>query len=289
MELLAQAFANGLLIGGIYASFAIGFSLVFGVLRIVNIIHGEFIMLGAFGSYWLYKLWGIDPFQSIPIVFAALFVFGYLLQKTFINKIIDAPEVMSLLLTFGLSLIIANMALMAWGGDYRMVNPPYAGANFELGQLIIPYIRLATFIFALLAVGGLYLFLQHTSIGQAIRATAQNKAGARLQGVNPTFIYAITFGIGAGVTGIAGCLLSMSFSIFPSMGADYLLFSFFIVVLGGMGYIPGALVGGLILGVLQSLITTYLNAGLTYIIMFVILYIVLVMRPSGLFGKGVVE
>lgn len=287
--MLAQVLLNGVLIGGIYASFAIGFSLIFGVLRIVNIVHGEFIMLGAFITYWLYKLCGIDPFLTIPAAFVLLYIFGYLLQKYVINRIIEAPEIMSLLLTFGLSLIIVNIALLAWQGDYRLVNPEYAGANFNFATFTIPYVRLATFIFSLAAVVGLQLFLQRTDIGRAIRATSQNKEGARLQGVNPASIYAITFGLGAAITAIAGSLLSMSFSVFPAMGGDYLLFSFFIVVVGGMGHIPGALAGGFILGILQSLVTNFVGAGMTYILMFCVLYVMLIVRPAGIFGKGIVE
>lgn len=286
--MIGQVLLNGILIGGIYASFAVGFSLVFGVLRIINIVHGEFIMLGAFITYWLYKIYGIDPFFSIPIAFFLLFIFGFLLQRYVINRIIEAPEIMSLLLTFGLSLIISNLALLAWKGDYRLINPEYAGAHFNVATLTIPYIRLATFIFALAAVAGLYIFLQHTDLGRAIRSTSQDKNGARLLGVRPAIIYSITFGLGAAVTGVAGSLIGMCFSVFPAMGGDYLLFSFFVVVVGGMGHIPGALAGGLILGILQSLVTQFVGAGMTYILMFCVLYIMLIVRPAGIFGKGIV-
>jgi len=287
--MITQVLLNGFLIGGIYASFAVGFSLIFGVLRIVNIVHGEFIMLGAFITYWLYSIFGIDPFLSLPVSFVILFGFGYLLQRFVINRIIEAPEIMSLLLTFGLSLIIVNVALILWKGDYRLVNPGYAGANLELGILLVPCIRLATCVFALLAVGGLQFFLQHTDTGRAIKATSQNKDGARLQGVNPARIYAITFALGAAITAVAGSLLSMSFSVFPAMGGDYLLFSFFIVVVGGMGDLPGALVGGFILGILQSLVTNFMGAGLSYIVMFLVLYVMLIVRPTGIFGRGLIE
>lgn len=286
--MIGQVLLNGILIGGIYASFAVGFSLVFGVLRIINIVHGEFIMLGAFITYWLYKIYGIDPFFSIPIAFFLLFIFGFLLQRYVINRIIEAPEIMSLLLTFGLSLIISNLALLAWKGDYRLINPEYAGAHFNVATLTIPYIRLATFIFAIVAVTGLYIFLQHTDLGRAIRSTSQDKNGARLLGVRPAIIYSITFGLGAAVTGVAGSLIGMCFSVFPAMGGDYLLFSFFVVVVGGMGHIPGALAGGLILGILQSLVTQFVGAGMTYILMFCVLYIMLIVRPAGIFGKGIV-
>jgi branched-chain amino acid transport system permease protein len=284
-----QVLLNGILMGGIYASFAVGFSLIFGVLRIVNIVHGEFIMLGAFVTYWLFSLYRIDPFITIPVSFGILFFFGFFLQKFIVNRIIKAPEISSLLLTFGLSLIISNLALIAWKGDYRMVNPEYAGNSLQIATLTIPYVRLATFIFATVAVSFFYLFLHKTDMGRAIRATAQNKDGARLQGVHPERIYAITFGLGAAITGVSGSFISLSFSVFPAMGGDYLLFSFFIVVIGGLGHIPGALAGGLILGILQSFTTNFIGAGMTYIVMFGILYLMLILRPAGIFGKGIVE
>ncbi len=287
--MLQQVFLNGILIGGIYAASAVGFSLIFGVLRIINIVHGEFLMLGAFVTYWLFKLYGIDPFLSIPVSFVVLGVFGYLLQRYVINRIIEAPEIMSLLLTFGLALIISNVALTAWKGDYRLVNPDYAGANFRFLSFTIPYTRLATSFFAFASMAGLYLFLQYTDLGRAIKATSQNKDGARLQGVRPATIYALTFALGAAITGVAGSLVSMSFSVFPSMGGDYLLFSFFIVVLGGLGHIPGALAGGLILGILQSVSTNFMGAGMTYILIFILLYVVLIFRPAGIFGRGLVD
>ena len=287
--MLLQVLINGILIGGMYAAFSVGFCLVFGVLRIINIIHGEFIMIGAFATYWLYDLYHVDPLVSIPISFFILFILGYLLERYIIHRITEAPEIMSLLLTFGMSLIIANLALTAWKADYRIVNPPYSGANFAIGDLTISYIRLVTFIFSIIAVAGLFMFLQKTETGRAIRATAQNKEGARLLGVNPFRIYAITFALGAGITGVAGSLLSLNFTIFPTMGAEYLLFSFLVVVVGGMGYIPGALVGGLLVGILQSVATNYLGAGMTAVILFFVLYMTLILRPTGIFGKGLSE
>ncbi len=286
---MVQVLLNGILMGGIYASVAVGFSLIFGVLRIINVVHGEFIMLGAFITYWLFALFHVDPFLSIPVSFVILFACGFLLQRFVINRIIQAPEIMSLLLTFGLSLIIANIALTAWTGDYRLVNPEYAGASLKIGALTIPYVRLATFLFAVVAVSGLYIFLQRTDVGRAIRGTAQNKDGARLQGVRPSSVYAVTFALGAAITGVAGSFISLNFSVYPAMGGDYLLFSFFIVVIGGMGHIPGALAGGLILGILQSVVTSFISGGVMYIFMFAILYVVLIVRPAGIFGKGIVE
>lgn len=288
VSLFMQFIWDGLLIGGIYTSFAVGFSLIFGVIRVINIVHGDFIMLGAFITYWLFNLFGIDPFVTLPISFCILFVLGYLIQKTVINRIVDV-EIMTLLLTFGLSLIIANTALAVWKPDYRMVSPAYAASNFEFLGLTISFVRLVTFMIAIVTVFLLWLFLERTDLGRAIRATAQNRERAALLGINIDQVYALTYAIGAGLAGIAGSLLSMSFVIFPAMGGEYLLLSFSIVVLGGMGYIPGALFGGLFLGVLTSLFTRYFSAGLMYVLIFILIYLILVVRPVGLFGKGVKE
>jgi branched-chain amino acid transport system permease protein len=283
-----QFLLDGFLIGGIYAAFAVGFSLIFGVIRIVNIVHGEFIMLGAFITYWLFNIYGIDPFVTIPISFVILFGVGYMMQRYIINRVVDI-EIMTLLLTFGLSLIIANTALMIWKPDYRMVSPAYAASNFEFMGLTVSVVRLITFVIAIITVTCLWLFLQRTDTGRAIRAASQNRDRAMSLGVNIEHIYAFTYGLGAAIAGIAGSILGMSFVIFPAMGGEYLLLSFSIVVLGGMGYIPGALFGGILLGVLTSAFTNYFSAGIMYVLIFGLIYLILVIRPTGLFGKGVKE
>jgi len=281
-----QVVLDGLLIGGIYVLYALGFSLVFGVVDITNLAHGDFIMLGAFITYWLFKLYSIDPFLTIPVSFIILFTLGYCIQKFLINPIVET-ELMPLLLTFGLSLLIANSALSIWKPDYRMVSPAYSASNFCFVGLTFSLVRLATFIIATVMFIGLAIFLQKTDVGRAIRATAQNRERAALLGVNVDRIYSLTFAIGAAFAGVAGSLLSLSFVIFPSMGGEYLMFCFCITVLGGMGYLPGSLVGGLLLGVLSSLITNYFSAGLMYVVIFALLFAVLVTRPAGLFGRGI--
>ena len=195
----------------------------------------------------------------------------------------------SYILTFGIHLIIAYSALWAWTADFRTVTTGYSGMNANFYGMIIPYARLATFGIALLVVMGLYLFLYKSETGRAIRATAQDKEIARLKGVNIHHIYAVTFGIGAAITGMAGSLISTYFIIFPQMGLPYTILAFCIVVLGGMGYIPGALWGGLILGVIQSLTATYLNAGLSGALTFILLFVMLIVRPAGIAGKGIIQ
>jgi branched-chain amino acid transport system permease protein len=256
---------------------------------VINIFHGEVVMLGAFLTYWCFTLFHIDPFLTIPLSFFSLFVFGYGVQRLVIQRVAEAPPMISYILTFGIHLIIAYSALWVWTADFRTVTTGYSGFNANMGGVIIPYARLATFGLALIVVAGLYFLLNKTETGRAIQATAQDKEMARLMGVNIVRTYAITFGIGAAITGVAGSLISTYFIIFPQMGLSYTIIAFCVVVLGGMGYIPGALWGGLILGVVQSLTATYLNAGLSGALTFILLFIMLIIRPAGIVGKGIVE
>jgi len=289
MLLFLQSLINGILLGGIYASYSAGFSLIFGVMGVINIFHGEMVMLGAFLTYWLFVLFHVDPFLTIPFSFFSLFVFGCLVQRFVIQRVVEAPPMISYILTFGIHLIIAYSALWVWTADFRTVTTTYSGLNANVGGVIIPYARVATFGLALIVVAGLYFLLNKTEAGRAIRATAQDKEMARLMGVNITRTYALTFGIGAAVTGVAGSLISTYFIIFPQMGLSYTIIAFCVVVLGGMGYIPGALWGGLILGVVQSMTATYLNAGLSGALTFILLFVMLIIRPAGIAGRGIVE
>jgi len=287
--MLAQSIITGLLLGGIYAAYSAGFSLIFGVMGVVNIAHGELVMLGAFTSYWLYTLGHIDPFLSIPFSAVSLFILGYMIQRFIINRVVDAPPIMSYICTFGIHLIIANLALRFWTADYRSITTPYCGSNLECAGMVLPYARLATFGMAILMIGGLYFLLRKTDIGRAIQATAQDREMARLMGVKANHVYAITFGLGAAITGVSGSLVSTYFVIYPQMGLSYTVTAFCVVVLGGMGYIPGALLGGLILGVLESLTATFWNAGMSSALTFFVLFLMLIFRPAGIMGKGIVE
>jgi branched-chain amino acid transport system permease protein len=289
MLLFLQSLINGILLGGVYAAYSAGFSLIFGVMGVVNLFHGEMVMLGAFITFWLFTLLHLDPFLSIPASMVSLFVFGYFIQRGLINRVIASPPMISYILTFGIHLIISYSALWIWTADFRTVTTRTSGSNADLVGIIVPYARLATFVVALMVVMALSLFLSKTEMGRAIQATAQDKELARLMGVKVRKVYAITFGIGAAITGLAGSLLSTYFIIYPQMGLAYTVIAFCVVVLGGMGYIPGALWGGLILGVVQSLTATYLHAGLSGALTFIILFIMLILRPAGISGKGIVE
>jgi branched-chain amino acid transport system permease protein len=289
MALFLQALITGLLMGGVYASYSSGFSLIFGVMNIVNIFHGELIMVGAFTTYWLFSLYNVDPFLTLPASIVSAGLLGYLVQRALINRVVEAPPMISYLCTFGVHLILANLALLLWSADFRTVTTSYSGAGFAVGPLTIPIARLVTFVIALATTFGLYLFLEKARYGKAIRAASQDKEIARLLGIDIKKVYALTFALGAAITGLAGGLLSTYYVIYPQMGLPYTIIAFCVVVLGGMGYIPGALIGGLLLGVIQSLTATYLNSGLSVAITFILLFIFLVLNPQGIVGKGIVE
>lgn len=289
MLLFAQALINGILLGGIYAACSAGFSLAFGVMRVVNLSHGDFVMLGAFTTYWLFVLAGIDPFLSLPITLITLYFLGFFLQRIAINRLMGMPPILSYLLTFGIHLVLANSALRLWTADYRTVKTATTGLNLNLGGVVFPYSRMATFGLAMALIVGLHLLLYRTEIGRAVRATAQDREMARLVGVRIFRVYTFTFALAAGITGLAGSLISQTFIIYPQMGLPFTITAFCVVVLGGMGYIPGTLWGGLILGVVESLTTTYLTAGMSLAMTFFLLLIMLVLRPRGIFGKGMME
>lgn len=278
IEIVFQPFVNGILLGSIYAAFSVGLALIFGVMNIINFAHGEFVMLGAFTSYWLFKFAHIDPFLTISIILPLFFAFGYLLQRVIINRVLGAPILMTLALLFGISLILRYSALYAWGTEYRLITTAWTGANLTLGGLTIPLTRLVAFALSFTVIVSLFLFLQKTKLGTAIRATAQDKEAARLIGINIKKVQAFTFGIGSALTAIGGSFIAPLHSIYPNMGFMYTLFAFFVVVLGGMGNLVGALWGGLTLGLLESLTGSFLGGQYVYLIIFGFLYGILIIR-----------
>ena len=289
MALFLQALVTGLLMGGVYAAYSSGFSLIFGVMNIVNIFHGELIMIGAFTTYWLFTLYHIDPFLTLPISILSASLLGYVIQRLLINRVVEAPPMMSYLCTFGIHLILANLALLAWSADFRTVTTSYSGEGFSIGPITVPLARLATFTIAIVTTFAIYWFLEKNRHGKAIRAAGQDKEMARLVGIDIRKVYALTFALGAGITGMAGGLISTYFVIYPQMGLPYTIIAFCVVVLGGMGYIPGALIGGLLLGIIQSLTATYLTSGLSVAITFILLFVILILKPQGIMGRGAVE
>jgi branched-chain amino acid transport system permease protein len=281
--MVLQIIINGLLKGGLYALMAIGMSLIWGVMDIINIAHGSFIMLGAFTTYWLFTLLGINPFLSLIASIALLFIFGYIIQKYLINLIIRASAFITLVLTFGIEIFINNLAQVLWSADVRMVQLPYGAANFSIGGFVtIPIMRLIGFLIVIIVTIILFFILNRTNLGRSIRATSQDLDAARLVGVDVARTYSVTFGLGVGAAGAAGTLWSILFPITPMMGGILTLKSFVVVIIGGLGSMVGPLIGGLVLGVTEALGTNWLGATYENLIGFTILVLVLVIRPKGI-------
>lgn len=284
MQLLLQILANGVLLGGLYALMALGLALVWGVLNIVNLAHGALIMLGAYVCYYLFTLLHIDPFVALPISMTVLFCVGYVLQRYLLSLIARAAMFNTLLITFGIDVVITYLAQMFFSADYHTINPSYAGANFALFGITLPLVRVLAFGLALVLTVALWLFLGHARIGRAIRATAQNLGAARLYGVEPRRIYALTFGLGAALAGGAGDLYGVVSQINPYIGTALTAKSFAIAIIGGLENPLGVVVGGIFLGIVESLTALYVGPTFVDVASFGILALVLILRPNGLLG-----
>jgi branched-chain amino acid transport system permease protein len=282
---MLQIIVNGLLLGGLYGLVTVGFSLIWGVMKVVNITQASFVMLGAYVSYWLFKGAGVDPFLALPVAMALLFGLGYLIQRFILNRVIRGGLIMTLILTFGIDLILQNLAMFAFSLDYRSVQPAYAGSSITIGGLIFPWIRVMVFVLAVTLAAGLHLFFKYTRPGQAIKATALNLEAAQLAGVKVDQIYALTYGVGAALGGAAGVLMSVVYSFNPQAGSLFLTPMFVITVLGGLGSIPGAILGGIIVGVAEALTARFISPGITQAVSFSLLVLILIVRPQGLLGK----
>jgi branched-chain amino acid transport system permease protein len=278
----------GLLIGGLYALIAMGLSLQYGVARVLNIAHGEFIMLGALATWTLHTVYGINPLLSLIVCVPAGYILGYILHKTLYNRLMvtsASPGIFegnSMLASFGLLFIIQNLAYLIWGTQYKAYS--YLAVPVNLGGALFPANSLVTLGFALLIGIVFYIFLVRTRMGKAIRAAAQDSSTAGLMGVNIKFVLALCFGLGVAMAACAGMLISMNYSVFPSMGMEYTVIAIIVVVLGGLGSIPGSFIGGIILGVIGSIVT-YFDAGLALVAYYVIFILLLLLKPTGLMGK----
>jgi branched-chain amino acid transport system permease protein len=279
---------GGLLTGGIYALIAVGLNLQYGVARVLNIAHGEFIMLGAFATYLLYTLFGINPLLSLAIVGPIVFIIGFLIHNTLFQYLrsssesIGAFEGRSLLASFGLLFIIQNIALLSWGPEIK--GYVYLAEPVNIFGTIFEANRLVALLFAVAIGSAFYLFLVRTRIGKAIRAAAQDPETAQLMGVNIHRMLGLCFGLGALMAGLAGSLISMMFEITPHMGLPYTVIALIVVVLGGLGSIPGSFIGGLILGLIGSIVT-YIDPGLSMVAYYMIFILLLLVKPTGILGK----
>jgi branched-chain amino acid transport system permease protein len=272
--------------GALYAMIGIGLTIVFGVMRIINLAHGEMVMLGMFGAFWSQKLWGFDPFLSILIWAPVMFLLGVLVYRFLLRKIIPGGELNTLLYTAGFSLLVANLALMLWTGDYRTIRLDYAITPMRPMGIAVPAALAIGFGIAVVVTVTLWLFLGRTDIGRAIRATSQNREAAVLMGIDVERVAALSFGLGTALAGAAGVLLAPSLYLYPTVGELVIVKSFVIVVLGGLGSVPGAIAGGVLLGLVESLGAVYVSATYKDGLGYVIFLLVLLYRPSGLFGVG---
>ncbi|MDK2888216.1 branched-chain amino acid transport system permease protein [Desulfofundulus australicus DSM 11792] len=281
---------NGILMGGVYGLLAMGLTLIFGIMKIINFAHGAFLMVAMILSYWLWKIMGLDPYLSIIIIAPLMFLLGYLTQRFTIKPVLDAEKdvrepIGALLLTAGLAVAIENFILMVFGADYLMAKTAYSGASINISSLSISVPRLYAFVTSLVVAFLFYQFLIKTELGRAMRATGQDRGVALLMGINVSKVYSIAFGIGTALAGLAGIVLIPFYYAHPSVGAVFITKAFIIVVLGGLGSVHGALVGGLIIGLIESVAAQYMTATWTAILIYFAFLAFLLLKPSGLFGS----
>ncbi len=285
LEIILQTFINGLLIGGVYSLVAIGLTLIYGVMLIINFAHGEFLMLGMYIAYWAYMLAGIHPYVSAILAGALLFLLGVFIQRGLVQRVLGANILNQILLLLGVSTLLVGLTQLFFNSDPRTLRMPMSSMSINIGDLIINVPRLIAFFASMIIAAGLYFFLQKTKIGKAIRACSQSRDAAQLVGINVKFIFNLTFGIGAAVTGVAGALLMMFFPVTPTTGSIFSVTAFVVVVIGTMGNFIGAFVGGLIIGVAETYGSFILGGDIKQVVSMVIFILVLLLRPQGLFGK----
>lgn len=280
-----QVLANGLALGGLYACIAAGFSLVWGVLNVINILHGSLVVLGAYLALFAHQSLGVSPFLFAPVAGALMFVLGFAMHKAVVNRVMGRPVLMSLLLTFGLNLFLDNLLIEGFSADYRkvVIIPPPGVLDF--GAVVVPLDRLYATGCGLIAIAALWLLLRATRLGRAIVAVRMDRDAAELMGIDVTSIHALAFGLSAFMAGVAGALVSAIFPISPLASSIYLGKAFVICVLGGLGSVPGVIVGGFSLGLLESFGAVLFGSEHALTVAFLVLIALLMMRPQGLLGR----
>ncbi len=283
--LYIQVLMNGLVLGGLYSCIAVGFSLVWGVLNIINILHGSLIILGSYSAYFAHQHLNVSPFMFVPFAAALLFCLGYATQLVIINRVMGSPVLITLTLTFGLNLVLYNLMILAFKADFRKVilSPPLG--SFTLAGVVVPVDRLISMAFGLVLVGMLYVLLRASRIGRAIVAVRMDREAATLMGVKVGRIYAVTFGLGAAMAGAAGSLFSVIFPISPEMANALLGKAFVICILGGLGSVPGVVAGGLTLGIIESYAALLFGPEHSITVSFTLLILLLMFRPTGIMGR----
>ncbi len=280
--MIGQVVISGLLAGSLYAMVALGLGLIFGVMRVLNVAHGPLLMLGAYTTFWLFHWVGLNPYLSLLVSMPALFVVGVVLQRLLVRRVVDAPELSSLLLTFGVSIATVNLAQLAFTSDLRSVE--YLTGSFVLGPFAFSKSRVIACAFALVITAGAFYFLQKTRLGKAIRAVSQSREVAQVCGINVQGIHMLAFGVAAALAAAGGTLIAVMVAIQPEMGQVYTFKSFLVIVLGGAGNYPGALLGGLLLGLIEQLSSLFLTTQVNEAVAYILLVLVLLVRPTGLLG-----
>jgi branched-chain amino acid transport system permease protein len=286
MDLIAQTLADGLVLGGIYALAAVGFSLIFGVLHVINLSHGILVLLGAYLALIFSEALHIDPLLCIPAVMAVLFCIGYAYQRFLIQHAVDRASVNSMLLTFGVALMLQNVMIWLFSPDMKNITPSYAFNSFKIGPVNFDAVRVSALIASLVLLSLLAAFLRYSAMGRVIRATAQQTMAARLCGVNVRHVYALTFAVSAAFAGAAGIVIGIILPFSPADEGTWTLNAFVVVVLGGVGSPAGALIGGLLLGLVSTLTAQYIGPAFPNVTMFLLLVLLLLVRPHGLLGNA---
>ena len=277
-----QSLLDGIMLGGIYGVISVGLSLVFGVLGIVNFAQAQFLMLGMYVAWVLWDAAGIDPILGIPLTGAAVFIFGYVIEKLLLQRILRAPPVAQIFLTVGLMILLENGVLLIFGSSFRSVTVPYQQMGFHIFSLFVSAPYLLAFTAACVVCGGLWLFLSRSGFGKAIRATSQDSNAATLCGIDVKHVYALAFAVGVALTGIGGAVILPYITASPTVGGQFSILMFTVVVLGGLGNVAGALLGGLIVGIIQSVSSMILPVQLQNLVLFIVFIAILAFKPEGL-------
>jgi branched-chain amino acid transport system permease protein len=285
-EILLQTLASGVLIGLIYALVAIGLTMIFGVMDIVNFAHGEFLMLGMYSTFWMFALFTLDPIVTLPFTVLILFAFGVLLYQVLIKRITDAPMLTQIFTTFGLMFLLRGVAQFLWKPDYRSIANSSVSGSVKLLGIQLGEPQMVAGVGAVLVTGVIWYFLNHTRVGAALEATAADKEAARLMGIDSHRMFGLAWGIGAACAGAAGGLLATFFPIFPDVGANFILLAFVVVNLGGFGSVTGAFWAGILVGVIEVMGGLLLGPQYKMAIVLVLFLAVLMFRPQGLMGKA---
>jgi branched-chain amino acid transport system permease protein len=281
---LLQQLINGLLIGFMYALIAIGLTLIWGVMNIVNFAHGDFLMIGMYTSFWLFTLYGIDPIFSIPICFLLLFIVGWGIYRYIVSKVMKGPMLAQVVVTFGVSIFVANLAVYFWTPDFRLLPPTILQGTWYLGDIELSVPKAVSAVGSVITTVCTYLFLKKTKTGKAILATEMDREAALLMGINTERINSLSFGIGLALVGVAGAFLSTYYYIYPQVGSQFGLLAFCTVALGGFGSIGGAFIAGILVGLIQTLGGFFFDPSYKYAIVFLMYLITIWIRPQGLLG-----